>query len=102
NLRRRPAHNVRICAAVPAGFSLVSAPQARLVEGAPCWTVGVLPAESVAEFAFQLRLNSRVAGTSRARLRLMLTVGTTRAPAAPLGLSVSRGATPPGVPPVTG
>jgi uncharacterized repeat protein (TIGR01451 family) len=101
NIRTIPARNVELCGTVPAGFSIVSAPQARLVSGAPCLTIGRLPPESVAAFALHLRLNSRLPGATRTHLRLLLAAGTaTRS--AQLVLSVSPGVVPPGEPPVTG
>jgi hypothetical protein len=106
NPQTRPVEHVMLCAGVPPGFSLISAPGARLVDGAPCRTIARLGPKSVATLALHLRLNTRAGGTARVRLPLLLSVGSVRAPLAQLALRVSAGSapvsSPAGAPPVTG
>ena len=106
NPQTRPAEDVVLCVGVPPGFSLVSAPGARLVDGAPCRTIARLGPMSVATLAVHLRLNTRAGGAARVRLPLLLSVGSVRAPLAQLALRVSAGSapvsSPAGAPPVTG
>lgn len=93
NVRRLTAEGVVMCAPIPEGFVLVSAPGATIVDGRPCWKVGSLAGGKAAQrqmvlrasrftspkgIAFPAELNSANAGSQRA------TAPAAVVPAAPL------------------
>ncbi len=84
-----PVRDIELCGAIPAGFSLVSAPGARLVDGAPCRTIARLDPASVATLAVRLRLTGRVRGATHARVGLLLRVGSRHAVRPHLDLRVT-------------
>jgi hypothetical protein len=103
NPRTKPARAVEICAAIPPGFSLVSAGRARLVRGAECLQRDRIEPMSAVAFPLYLRLNRRAGGPSHVRVPLVVSVGPRRAPLAGLRLALQAGGPVlPFVPGVTG
>ena len=100
NARTQPAQRVEICAAIPPGFSLVSAGGARLVRGAECLPRDRIDPMSAAEFLLRIRLNRRDGGPSHVRIRLAVSVG--QRPPSHVGLPLALQAGGPPIPFVSG